>query len=241
MRMRNKKIYQWIGTVCCIGIAILLLAWRDQLNRRPKNPIRDVLVIGCARSGTTYMTDVLRACDYRVGHEYLKRNGVCSWEMTVDTKQVPWGHARDGAQFKHIFHQVRDPLKTITSCLGEPHASFVFIQQHIPEIKSEDSLLTQCAKYWYYWNLKAEAQAEWTYRIEDLEKNWEELEMRLGRKFDKTVLNAIPKTTNTRGVIPYLTWAQLKEALDPELYDNICKLAEKYGYITDSLKSMQEN
>ena len=227
--MERKKKYAWIGIVFCIGIAALLFL--KHFDRRPKNPIRDVLVIGCARSGTTYMADVFRTCDYRVGHEYLKRNGACSWLMTVDTKQVPWGHPRNGAQFKHIFHQVRDPLKTITSCLGEPPASFVFIREHIPEIKPEDSLLTQCAKYWYYWNLKAEAQAEWTYRIEDLEKIWDELEMRLGRKFDKAVLHTIPKTTNTRGVIPYVSWAMLKEELEPELYDNICKLAQKYRYI----------
>jgi hypothetical protein len=231
--MKNIKKIIGILAFFCIGITVALIAARERHPYRNKNYQRDVLVIGCARSGTTYMASVFRKCGYRVGHEYLKRNGACSWEMTVDTEQVPWGHARNGAPFKHIFHQVRHPLKTITSCLGEPAQSFVFIRKHLLEITPEDSLLTQCAKYWYYWNLKAEMQAEWTYCIENLEAVWDEMQIRLGRTFDRAVLNEVPKTTNSRGVSPSVTWTQLKAELEPQLYENICALAQKYGYSTE--------
>ena len=177
------------------------------------------------------MKRVLRQCGYRVGHELIRRDGVCSWEMAVDTKKVLWGDARNGYRFDHIFHQVRHPLKAIASVyFTEPLESFAFFQSHIPEIKAEDSRLTQSAKYWYYWNLKAEAQAEWTYRIEELHCVWEEFETRLGRKLDKSALEIVPKTVNTRGNLDHLTWEELEEALEPDLYQKIRALAQKYGY-----------
>ena len=32
-----------------------------------------------------------------------------------------------------------------------------YILSQIPEIRISDSHLVKCAKYWYYWNLKAES------------------------------------------------------------------------------------
>ncbi len=200
----------------------------------PKNHIdkRNLLILGCARSGTTYITKVLKKSGLRIGHERMKRDGVCSWEMVVDTPTVPWGEARNGCQFAHIFHQVRDPLKTISSVYySEPARVWDFIGEHLPEIKPEDPLLVKCAKYWYYWNLKAEAQAEWTYRIEDIDHAWNELGSRLGKDLKKVALKKVPKNVNTRKEHPTFTWKDLEEGLDPELYDKVRKLADKYGYL----------
>lgn len=192
---------------------------------------RELLIIGCARSGTFYITEVLKACGLRIGHEWIRSDGVCSWEMTVDSEEVPWGDAKEGCRFDHVFHQVRHPLKVISSLYHtEPRRSFPFIRKYLNEIHDEDSRLTVCAKYWYYWNLLAEQQAEFTYKIEDLKYVWKELERRLGRQLDKSVLKSIPQTTNTRGAVEYFTWEELERELDPDLYGKIRVLAQRYGY-----------
>lgn len=213
--------------LAAFSIGAIVYSYRLYIKKR-----REILITGCARSGTTYITKVLKQCGYRVGHENRKKDGVCSWLMAVDTRHVPWGQARNGYRFRHIFHQVRDPLKTISSLNAtEPEVSFQFIQEHIPEIQKEDSRLTQCAKFWYYWNLLAESQAEWTYRIEALEEVWGEFERRLGKKLDKNILKAVPKTTNTRGSYSELTWEELKKELEPSFYQKLQELAKRYGYL----------
>ncbi len=162
----------------------------------------------------------------------MKKDGACSWEMTIDAKTVPWGASRHGYHFAHIFHQVRHPLKVISSLYyTESLESFDFIRQHIPEITPADSHLTQCAKYWYYWNLKAEAQAEWTYRIEEIDHLWDEFALRLNKKINTNLLTIVPKTVNSRGATPPMTWEQIQQELEPDLYQKIRALAENYGYI----------
>jgi hypothetical protein len=232
MEGRRFRIWRQIALVLfAIALVITSIHCYHHLYGKKK---RHLLIIGCARSGTTYITKVLKKCGYKIGHEIIRKDGVSSWQMTVDTKKVPWGNARKGYRFDHVFHQVRHPLKVIASLYPtEPAQSFEFIREHIPEIKQEDSRLTQCAKYWYYWNLRAEAQAELTYCIEELENIWGELEARLGKKLDQAVLGLIPKTTNTRDICQYYTWKELQQQLEPDLYEKIRTLARRYGYSLD--------
>ena len=97
----------------------------------------------------------------------------------------------------------------------------------------QDSILTRCAKYWYYWNLMIEEKAEWTYRIEDFAEKYQEMGDRLGLVFDAKVLQLVPTDTNTRvqKVNTVITWKFLKENLDRETYLQVRALAKKYGYV----------
>ena len=202
---------------------------------------RLLLVTGCARSGTGYIAKVLQKCGLDVGHERLGAEGISSWVMAVESIFSPWGPPRHNLKFKHIFHQVRDPLKVISSTyMTEGPQSWAYIIQHIPQIKWNDSFVVKSAKYWYYWNLKAAECAEWTYRVEDLEQVWEEFEKRLGKKLDRSAFSEIAKNYNRRDLKPLsresnllledFTWKDLKEELDPQLYENLRSLAKKYGY-----------
>lgn len=195
-------------------------------------PTHFLLITGTSRSGTKYIAKVLQKCGLDIGHERLGKDGISSWVMTMRTDHVPWGPARKGLQFVHIFHQVRHPLKVIASVYStEPPESWEYILKHIPQIRKEDSLTVKCAKYWYYWNLKAYKEAEWTYRIEDLENIWDEFQERLVCRWDKKVLDQVPKDTNTRGIVlRKFTWQDLQHDLDPTLYKNIRQLALQYGY-----------
>jgi hypothetical protein len=191
---------------------------------------RDLLITGCARSGTGFISHLLQACKMQIGHEKTQKDGVSSWVMCTDAKHVPWAvDSRHKIRFSHIFHQVRHPLNVIASVQTEGEPSWKYILKHIPEIKKEDSRIVKCAKYWYYWNLKAEQQAEWTYQVEQIDQVWNEFCSRLGRKLNRSQLEAVPRNVNTR-THTEISWEDLKAQLDPELYDNIQKLAARYGY-----------
>lgn len=195
---------------------------------------RELLITGCARSGTTYISNLLKASGLDVPHEYDASGtyGICSWLLTPDAQSAPWGPLRSDYHFQHIFHQVRHPLKVISSVYTtEPELSWIFIIENVPQIKWEDSHTVKTAKYWYYWNRMAEELAEWTYKIEEIEQLWTEFGDRLGVVLDPQIIQSIPTNTNTRGAhTREFTWDTLREELDPQLYADIVSLAIRYGY-----------
>ena len=239
---------KWIfSLIILIPLYIFIAGWAV---KEPAPKQRLCLVTGCARSGTTFIYNVLRLNGIPIRHErevskslkgYIldafgldspenrnKNNGIASWVMAADSDTTPWGPGANDFQFKHIFHQVRDPLKTINSAANEPEESWQFIRQFVPEIQADDSKLVRSAKYWYYWNLLAEKKAEWTYRIEDIDMD--EMSKRLGVPLDPKTLERVPHNSNTRGHNNRYTWDDLKAELSPELYENIVQLAKRYGY-----------
>lgn len=193
---------------------------------------REVLVTGCARSGTRYTAYILRDCGLDVGHEWVYPDGLTSWLMAADCSECPWGAAPSANfKFKHIFHQVREPLKVIASVyINEPPESWEFICRHLPQIQETDSHLLKCAKYWYYWNLLAEKKAEYTFRVEDIEKALRVMSFKMKRELIPKNINAYSKKVNTREVPPELTWEMLAESLPATLFDDIQMMALRYGY-----------
>lgn len=192
-----------------------------------------LLIVGCARSGTAYTAKVLNELGLQIGHEKMGRDGIIFWHLTPKIARSEKYSKHN--QFEHIFHQVRDPLKVISSVyVTEDRNSWSFITKYLPQIKVQDSHLVKCAKYWYYWNLEAEKIAEWTYRLEEIDDHWEEFEKHIGKKLKRANVK-VRKDTNTwqTGNYRTFTWQDLKTELDPELFENIQKLALKYGYSTE--------
>lgn len=193
-----------------------------------------VLITGCSRSGTMYISKLLTECHLDVGHEWTGNDGLSSWLFAVNAEIAPWGTEPGSVTFKHTFHQVRDPLKVISSVFThEPQESWEYIISNIPEISWEDSRLTKAAKFWYYWNLSAQAKSEWTYRVEDIAAALPEMGRRLGIDLDNSAIERVPTNSNTRGNYYYpdeFKWTDLEAELTPELYENIRELARFYGY-----------
>ncbi|HLB52617.1 MAG TPA: hypothetical protein VJK48_02775 [Chlamydiales bacterium] len=211
---------------------ILLIAGAISFNAYRKEE-KKLLIIGCARSGTLYISKVLKACGLHIRHEKMGKEGMSTCDFVVDPKIGRWNLKPDDFHFAHIFHQVRDPLQVISSTYRtEDIHSWHFIIQHMPEITIQDPHLVKCAKYWYYWNLAAEKKAEWTYRLEDLDEKWDEFQTRLGMHLPHDALLQVPKNTNSwaKENRHEFTWEDLKVALDRELYSNIIQLAKRYGY-----------
>ena len=191
-----------------------------------------LLIIGCGRSGTTYMTRLLQESNYKISHEAFGLDGSVSWPMVVNNYY--WNDLICNDTFDHVFHIVRHPLFVITSWhinIHTDHPVWRFICKHVPEIKLNDSLIVKCAKYWYYWNLLAEKKAEWRFQIESFNEDQTEFIKRSCLILDTDKINQIATNENHWNYTSdKITWSELKMELPPDLYFNIRDMAFRYGY-----------
>lgn len=194
---------------------------------------KKILITGCGRSGTSYISALLIRYGFDVKHEAEGRDGVASWCMAVSNDKAVFGPALNEFKFDLICHQVRNPLKVISSVHTISELSWGYIKEYIP-IKKEDSLLIKSAKYWYYWNIKAEEISGFTYRIEDIDLIFPKILGFLGAKnYSLDGLKNIPRDINKR------MHKEIKlEDIEKEnscLFKNILDLSNKYGYKKDEL------
>jgi hypothetical protein len=170
----------------------------EELNRWPRAPRhRLVLVTGCGRSGTRYTTFVLRRLGLDVGHERLGRDGVASWTLAVDGGGGPWGPSQSDIKFDVVLHQVRHPLRVMSSVMTFREESWRFICGRIP-CPPTDPLLLRAAAYWCYWNAEAERRAALTFRVEDMATVLAGICAQLGVAVNPSVLDRVPTDVNTR-------------------------------------------
>ena len=196
-----------------------------------------LLITGCGRSGTTYISEALQQAGLDIGHEFLRKDGCASWLMNVQSDHAPYGRkSTENIRYQHIFHQVRHPLDVISSTYWTiTQKSFAFFSEYIPEIDIQnDSRLIKSAKYWYYWNLMAEQKAEWTYKIENIDLVWDEMATRLGIPLKRDPLTTVSRTTNHRKAKEAkFTWSDLAEQLPVDLFCAIQEMTLRYGYTID--------
>jgi hypothetical protein len=174
-------------------------AWSKHASPRTAAPpfSRRVLITGCGRSGTKYASFVLQRLGLEVPHERLGRDGISSWTMAVETESRPYGPPSSAVSFQNTFHQVREPLATIASCLTFNDESWDFICRHV-ECPRLAPVLVRAATYWLLWNEKAEEIATWRYRIEDFDDAAPEICNRLSISFHRDAVISIPRNFNTR-------------------------------------------
>lgn len=196
---------------------------------------RILLVTGCARSGTSFTSRILRNAGLDIPHEEMGKDGAVSWYLATQPDYRKRRINLKKYYFAHTFHQTRDPLKTISSVyFAENLHSWNYILKHTPEISFRDSHLVKCAKYWYYWNLKAEKCSEWSFRVEDIEQVLQEMPSRLGIDLLPVDLQNQPKNMNSMGEHPDFSWTDLEKELPLDLYENIIQMAKRYGYTVPS-------
>lgn len=216
-------------------IFIFLLCVHSIAFSQEADPPAKLLILGCGRSGTSYMAKLLATAGLDIFHERPGgSDGLVSWPMLFNSYS-PWGPIEEYPEYQHTFHQVRNPLHVMTSWkVNLPDLNrdeWHFIRKHIPEMSESDSLLVHCAKYWYYWNKKIEERAEWRYRIEDIETVFPSFEEKLGVPLSGKALDQVPRDFNSwRPTIEKVTWKELREALPKELFNNLKSMAIRYGY-----------
>lgn len=179
------------------------------------------LILAYPRSATTYTAKMVQAHGLKFGHEI-------------------WGDQTDGAisyfkihylhKFDVVLHQVRDPLKTISSAVTvlakKTHNEF-YILFDMDKVEREKSKLYQVMLTWLMLNELAEKGSEWRYRIEDIDEVYPEL----CRKLDIQPQKGFPplnRLVNSRPH-PMLTWDDLDKE-DFALSQRIKERAKQYGY-----------
>jgi len=186
-----------------------------------------ILITGSGRSGTKYIARVLRRCGLDVGHEQIGKDGIVSGFYCFDADRYPGkGHKVPRPKFDVILHQVRHPLKVIASVTTGNSRGWA---SQFVDVEKDASPLRWACYYWLTWNLEAERQALWTYRIEALSDVWIDLQRVLC--FDAIydyATSYIPLTVNTRAH-EAITWQDVERAA-PEIYGDIRAIADRYGY-----------
>ena len=171
-----------------------------------------IKITGCARSGTVYITSVLKELGYSIGHEQMGTDGSVGYHLAP-------------LRPDNCFHQVRHPLRQISSMVA--HQSWGFMND---VIDLEGHGLFGCMQYWLKWNKLCEEFCVWQYRIEDLPDVWDEFLGRIGHT--PCPIPGIQKDINTHKKyqeFKQYTWADLFNE-NRELAQAIRDKAEDYGY-----------
>lgn len=133
---------------------------------------KKIVVTGCGRSGTLYMTKVLEILGYEVGHEGFKKDGICSWYITEKSRAILTKRIVEGQDVTYV-HLVRHPLKVISSMMRceliTKRAGLDFFRRTNPEF-NHLSIVEHCARYWFEWNIAVQKRfpINITIRVEDI-------------------------------------------------------------------------
>jgi hypothetical protein len=159
---------------------------------------KKLLITGCGRSGTKYITVLLKQLGMDIGHECMGKDGIASWCMTINSEIVPWGPSAKDYNFEHVFHQVRHPLLVFSSLQSFTDQSWQYIYNNIPYINTNDPDIIKYAKYWYFWNIETEKKATWRYQIEIINEISEQFCQYLDIKHNLQKFELLDKNINTR-------------------------------------------
>lgn len=141
-----------------------------------------LLVTGCPRSGTTYISQLLGMLNIDCAHERMGADGTVSSFFNVEDEVVDYivPDAYEAPFSEHEFERivllVREPWACIHSMRANlPMATWDWLQMHCPEIDLHLELehqprpLEAVAAFWLRWNqrIQAELRPDFTVRIED--------------------------------------------------------------------------
>lgn len=195
------------------------------------------VIVGTGRSGTGYIAALLRAGGIRCGHEGWwspldrrrpRLQGDASWCATFELDDY------DG----RIFHQIRDPLATMRSVAAvevAPHRrENAWYRYRTKFVEFTGDPMTDALLTLDRWLTKAEAIAEWTWRLEDVDVSLvAEIGARLGLPVDTAaVVEAISLAPRNEAQTKKLetfdfTWDDLPERAEKR---RVIEIAQRYGY-----------
>ena len=176
-----------------------------------ENYVYPLLITGVGRSGTRFAAKTLTARGYDVAHDDARcgRVGAASWPLAIreGTYLLPnfatinsgFRGPKPRWRFRRIFHQTRDPLRTILSransvgmmvspwmysdpllfrdglgyCPGFPPASELEAwrrdRRAVENGWTPDMRLRVALFHYVFWNDWVRAYADWTYKLEDFD------------------------------------------------------------------------
>jgi hypothetical protein len=133
-----------------------------------------LLITGCGRSGTGFMSKIFEAVGVPSGHEvsFNPIQHVWPW-VGVESSWLAAPFLEQLLSSVHVVHQVRHPLAVIRSFMSygffDQLNDYVnFCYRHAPEICEWPDPLDRCIQYWISWNEMVEKHNVPCHRVEDL-------------------------------------------------------------------------
>jgi len=199
-----------------------------------------LLVTGTPRSGTTYTSAWLTSYGMKIVNDNFspgKYHGTSSWIFAFEDPHNLGGARTKGGKFRHILHQVRDPLNSITSLCTEPFYKeeyISFVQRHVnltsPNLDDKKSKPLTALSFWVQWHQFLNDMKFPTYQIELVKAEdlfWmAELEILYN---ESNVKKEVATNHNKRKHVSLFSWRDLY-SLDPELAAKAWDLAHYFNY-----------
>lgn len=191
-----------------------------------------LLITGTGRSGTHFISKVLKQIGYDVPHESVGKRGTASWKHIVPGTFVYIGKNReveiDASGFSRTLHQVRHPLKVIASMHTFSKSTWAHMAKYI-EVDLEAAPALRGMQAWVRWNQLIEPQADWRFQIEKIKQVFPEFCHHAGIEVAK--FPTVPHEARDSRVSRFdaLYWEDLVAA-DPAMAEEVRALAIRYGY-----------
>ena len=127
------------------------------------------LIIACPRSGTKWIAAVLRGLGLDVQHESMAgADGAVGWRYAAPDKLwSAWHGGQSSRRYDVVWHQVRHPLDTISSCMTNLSAHAWRWAGKVTRL-ARKPLIGKAMSFWRQWTLLCQQRADWTYRVEDV-------------------------------------------------------------------------
>jgi hypothetical protein len=165
-----------------------------------------------------------------VGHEKTGTDGAVSSLWAIDVDEYPPYHQQGKRpQFDTVLHQVRDPLKAISSLTAALPLSWDWVCEHT-HIPRHQNAVTQAAEYWLHLNQICEAQADFTFAIESIRYHWRAILGYFGITQQYPV--GVRRDLNHRPHVN-LTWYDIR--VSTPKWAQIMTLAKRYGYAVERI------
>ncbi len=212
---------------------------------------RKLLVLGAPRSGTRFMSRVLRNCGVQVGHEGFKPDGLVTMFYAVEDCWYPGKHwstdeehpvedesltQRSLFEFEQVWHLVRDPRKVIPSLASNVFSPSVWCWQerHTGIACGEFPKKLRAMKFWVAWNklIEQNESIDLRLRVENFDTRWADICCSL----DIAAGTAIPNVNRNYGTalegqqaVQPMSWDEMK-SLDADVAAEVKAMAHRYGY-----------
>jgi hypothetical protein len=213
-----------------------------------------VVVTGCGRSGTMYMSKYFQAMGLDVRHEKHGEDGISSWYISEGWKSRATKNYY-GSKLRKIvaIHLVRDPLKVMSSmrrCEAIRSRSALDPYRVMAPQHAHAGVEELAARYWVDWNRLARItwNFDYTLRIEDADNSEVMLDMArlLGVTLTGKIVQAIREIPKNTHFIKEKFWKEavktnpvcredmVIEDIPYLVQGQVCRLASLFGYSLNS-------
>jgi hypothetical protein len=226
------SILKMVSLKAALRNTVLITPARRWLVTEPR-----FVIVGTGRSGTRYISRLLRAVGIKCGHENW-------WSLKEEPTTRLHGDASWVATFRlteysgQIFHQIRDPLLVVNSLVRgrdelAPGSITHALRSQWVEITGDR--VRDALEIVSTWVSEAERVAHWSWRLEDVDaKLLVEISNRVGKPVRleraERAIDTVSTSTNlhTQPDAPAIQWDDIPES---EHKARVLEIARRYNYL----------